>query len=166
MLASLRGSYELHPPLVIDTIGSQYSLPEVCLLLISTYKTKPSEDSRNKVGRVYRPLFYDLQRLDALGPEDRDRIVEAFKELVDAVDARVAIEEEMKRVKSRSRGEIGILEKEVGDRLEQATAEERNAQRRLDGVIYDLLGLSEVERDQVERGLEELQEARRLRAKT
>jgi type I restriction-modification system DNA methylase subunit len=116
---------------------------------------------RSYGGGVLELAAYELKRLPvidakALHPEDRDRIARAFKELVNAVDIRVKIEEEMKRADSR----------QVGDRLKQAIAEERDAYHRLDEVIYDVLGLSKVERIQVETGLAELQEIRRLRTTT
>jgi len=43
---------------------------------------------------------------------------------------------------------------------------EEKARQQLDEVIYDVLNLSSEERRQVEEGLRELQEIRRLRTKT
>ncbi|MBI2126208.1 MAG: hypothetical protein HYU02_02700, partial [Thaumarchaeota archaeon] len=62
--------------------------------------------------------------------------------------------------------EKGLFQKQAEEKLQQAIAEERKAQHQLDEVIYDILELSKEERIQVEQGLEELQEIRRLRTQT
>jgi len=59
----------------------------------------------------------------------------------------------------------GILELEAHKKLKKAIEAEKRAQKELIEAIYDILGLTEEERRQVEEGLKELQELRRARTK-
>ena len=57
------------------------------------------------------------------------------------------------------------MELEAQKRLSDVTEAERRAQKELDEAVYDIFGLTEKERSQVEEGLKELQELRRARTR-
>ncbi|MEM2100219.1 MAG: hypothetical protein QW385_08385 [Thermoproteota archaeon] len=82
---------------------------------------------------------------------------------MDAVDARVKIEKQLEEVKSEARRGAGPLEAKLMEELKEASKAEEEARRKLDDVIYDALGLNNKERKQVEEGLKELRELRRMR---
>ena len=93
------------------------------------------------------------------------KLEDQFLNLSNAVDARVKAEEYLESIKSTKKGQPGILELEARKKLKEAIEAEKRAQKELDEAVYDILGLTEEERRQVEEGLKELQELRRARTK-
>jgi len=69
-------------------------------------------------------------------------------------------------MRSKSPNSIGLFEKEAQEKLSKSIEYELKIRHNLDEAIYDALGLTAEERRQVEEGLRELQEIRRLRTKT
>ena len=69
-------------------------------------------------------------------------------------------------MKSKERPSVGLFESEARRKLDEALENERRTRKHLDEAIYNVLGLSSDEWRQVEEGLRELQEIRRLRTKT
>jgi len=123
---------------------------------------------RSYGGGILKVQAYELRELpvidtSSLHESERDKLSSAFKELVDAVDNRVKAEDEFEKVRSKTRKDVGLFEREIKEKLNEALEAETKARKQLDEVVYDILGLSKQERLQVERGLEELQELRRLR---
>jgi hypothetical protein len=88
-----------------------------------------------------------------------------FFELAKSVEERVGLEEEYGRLKSKSKANRGVLEYELEQKLEEVRRRELEAQKELDVAVYDILGLSKVERKQVEDGLKKLQEMRGQRTR-
>jgi len=127
--------------------------------------------SRSYGGGVLKIQTYEAKQIPVLDPSkispiECSRIEEAFDQLVKAVELRCRAEDELERVKFKGRKEIGLLEPEARRRLEEALENEKRAREQLDEVIYDILDLTKEERKQIKKGLEELQEIRRLRTKT
>ena len=116
--------------------------------------------------KVYEAKQIPVLDPSELSPSEHSRIEKAFDQLVEAVELRCRAEDELERVKSKGRKEIGLLEPEARRRLEEALENEKRAREQLDEVIYDILDLTKEERKQIKKGLEELQEIRRLRTKT
>jgi hypothetical protein len=113
---------------------------------------------------------YDLKSIPVLDPsklssEEENRICNAFLQLSDVVDTRVKAEEYLESIRSTKKGQPGILELEAHKKLEEAIEAEKRAQKELDEAVYDILGLTEEERRQIEEGLKELQELRRARTR-
>ncbi|MEM3737013.1 MAG: N-6 DNA methylase [Candidatus Bathyarchaeia archaeon] len=141
-----------------------YLNSSVVALLVELY-------GRSYGGGILKIQAYELRELptlspDALSPSERAKIEKAFKEVVDAVDSRVKIEEHLEKVESKTVKDIGLFEAEARRELEEAVKAEEEARRKLDEAVYDALGLSREECRQVEEGLRELQELRRLRTQT
>ncbi|MEN3016250.1 MAG: hypothetical protein ABC585_00490 [Candidatus Methanosuratincola petrocarbonis] len=80
-----------------------------------------------------------------------------------AIHARIKAEEYLESIKSTKKVQPGILELEARKKLEEAVESEKRAQKELDEVVYDILGLKEEKRRQVEEGLRELQGLRSAR---
>jgi len=123
---------------------------------------------RSYGGGVLDLKVYEVKQMPTLDPSalsenERDEIINAFKILIRAVDERVKIENELDAIKSKSKKERGLFEDEIRQKLNSAIENERKAQKDLDETIYDVLGLKPTERKQIECGLLELQEIRRLR---
>jgi hypothetical protein len=113
---------------------------------------------------------YDLKSIPVLDPsklssEEENRICNAFLQLSDVVDTRVKAEEYLESIRSTKKGQPGILELEARKKLKEAIESEKRAQKELDEAVYDILGLTEEERRQVEEGLKELQELRMARTR-
>jgi hypothetical protein len=62
-----------------------------------------------------------------------------------------------------SPSEVAKIEAAFAESANASEGEEPEARRKLDEAIYDALGLNQEQSDQVEEGLKELQELRRLR---
>jgi len=123
---------------------------------------------RSYGGGVLELLIYEIERLPVIDPsslceDERDKISSAFKALVGAVDNRVKVEDEFEKARSKGKGAKGLFEDEAKKKLDEAIRAEKQARRRIDEIVYQVLGLSANERKQVEDGLRELQELRRLR---
>lgn len=97
---------------------------------------------------------------------EKNQVSNLFYRLAELVDQRAKLEEKHESFRSRSKVNKGVLDYELEQKLEEARQLELNAQKELDEAIYDILGLSKNERRQVEDGLKELQEIRRMRTKT
>lgn len=126
---------------------------------------------RSYGGGVLKIEAYELKELPVIDPSElnstnKARISNAFKNLAKSIDNRVLIETNLEGLRSKSKKEKGLFQKEAEEKLHKVIAEERKAQHHLDEVIYDILELSKEERIQVEQGLEELQEIRRSRTQT
>lgn len=123
---------------------------------------------RSYGGGVLDIKVYEAKQMPVLDPTELDEtqriaIEEAVDKLIDAIDSRYKVEEEFKKVKSRTRKDVGLFEAEAKKKLDEALRAEKEAYRKLDEAVYDALELNQKERQQVERGLKELQELRRLR---
>jgi hypothetical protein len=123
---------------------------------------------RSYGGGILKVQAYELRELPVIDPSflsehERDEISQAFKSLVDAVDSRASVEDEFEKARSKAKGAKGLFEDEAKEKLDKAIQVEEQARRRLDESFYEILGLTVEERKQVEDGLRELQELRRLR---
>jgi len=104
--------------------------------------------------------------LSSISEDEKNRISSLFFELAKTVEERVGLEEEYERLKSKSKANRGVLEYELEQKLEEAGRRELEAQKELDEAVYEILGLSKPERKQVEDGLKELREIRRMRTQS
>lgn len=123
---------------------------------------------RSYGGGILKIQVYEFAELPTLDPNaltasQRKQLERGFLQLAEAVARRAEFEEELERVRARSTKERGLFEDEIQEKLDRALEKESAAQESLDEAIYDILGLSRNERKQIERGLSELQEIRRLR---
>jgi adenine-specific DNA-methyltransferase len=151
---TLRGTEDLY-------IILGYANSSVAALLTELY-------GRSYGGGVLKVEVYELKQIPVLDPaklqnSELEKLRESFENLASAVDNRIEAEQAFESVKSKSAKDRGILEYEFEEKLEEARKDEKNAQKELDEAIYDILGLSQEERRQVEDGLKELQEIRRKR---
>jgi adenine-specific DNA-methyltransferase len=110
---------------------------------------------------TYEWKSFPTINLDHISSDERDRLSRLFFNLAKFTELRLKIEKQYEDLKSKSRKDKGILEYWLEENLKKARKNERNAQKELDEAIYDILGLSQEERRQVEDGLKELQEIRR-----
>ncbi|MBC7120951.1 MAG: N-6 DNA methylase [Candidatus Methanosuratus sp.] len=112
---------------------------------------------------------YDLKSILSIDPKEKsdklNNLQNIFEKLVEFKHQRIKAEEVLESLKSTKKGQPGILELEARKDLEKALEAERKAQKELDEAVYDILGLTEEERRQVEEGLRELQELRRARTR-
>lgn len=116
--------------------------------------------------KVYEAKQIPVLNPAELSPLEKTKIEEAFQSLVKAVDQRIAAKEDLEKVRSETSKAIGLLEPEMRRKLDKAIENERIAYHQLDEAVFDALDLTSAERLQVEKGLSELQEIRRLRTKT
>lgn len=126
---------------------------------------------RSYGGGVLDVKVYEVKQipvLDAskLSQSEITAIETAFLKLVEAIEKRNIIEGELKKVKSKLPSTIGLFEHEAKAKLGESLENEKNARKKLDKIIYNILGFSDEESRQVEEGLKELQTIRRLRTKT
>ena len=125
---------------------------------------------RSYGGGVLELLIYEAEKLPVIDFEktkiaDKKRLSEKLDVLAKRIDSRIQAEEYFESIKSTKKGQPGILELEARKKLDEAIEAEKRAQKELDEAVYDILGLTEEERRQVEEGLKELQELRRARTK-
>ncbi len=125
---------------------------------------------RSYGGGVLDIKVYELKQMPILDPSslktsELSQIEGAFDQIVSAIEIRKNAEEKYDREKPKRRKEIGLYEYEAKKEFEEALENENNARKILDNIIYDILGFSHEERLQVEAGLRELQEIRRLRTR-
>ena len=157
--------YYIYPHNETDTdILLAYLNSSLAGLIIELY-------GRSYGGGVLELLVYEAKKMPVLDPSELSQseitaIDMAFQMLVEVIEKRNIIEGELKKVKSKLPTTIGLFEHDVKTELEVAQENEKKAKDKLDEVIYDILGFSQEERRQVEEGLRELQEIRRLRTKT
>jgi type I restriction-modification system DNA methylase subunit len=123
---------------------------------------------RSYGGGVLELLIYEIQNLPTLDPrqvsqKEKNQLIAKFYALVEAIKFRNQAEDEFEKVKSKDRKSIGLFEIEARKGLEEALDNEKKAREQLDEAVYDALGLTSDERRQVQIGLKELQEIRRLR---
>lgn len=141
-----------------------YLNSSICSLLVELH-------GRSYGGGVLKIEVYELKELPVLDPstipdKQRDRLAESFKKLAYATDKRVKIEDAYFEVKSKSKKNKGLFEDEYKVELDKALDAEEKARQELDDTVCDVLGLSRAEVKQIEEGLKELQEIRRLRRDT
>jgi len=157
--------YYIYPKKRSDTdVLLAYLNSSVNAFLIELY-------GRSYGGGVLELLIYEVQNLPILDPgqvseKERSKLIARFYTLIDATRLRNRAEDEFEKAKSTSRKGVGLFEHEARKRLDEALKNERKAQEELDEAVYDALGLTADERRQVRKGLEELQEIRRLRTQT
>jgi len=123
---------------------------------------------RSYGGGILKVQAYELRELPVIDPSslsegERDKVGQAFKSLTDAVDSRINVEDEFEKARSKAKGAKGLFEDEAKKKLHKAIQVEQQARRRLDESFYEILSLTADEGKQVEDGLRELQELRRLR---
>ncbi|MCJ7505122.1 hypothetical protein MUP05_01430 [Candidatus Bathyarchaeota archaeon] len=123
---------------------------------------------RSYGGGVLDLKVYEAKQLPVLDPstlrqDERHRVSLAFKSLVKTIEDRFNVEDEFEKLRSKSKGAKGLFEGEARMKLDEAIRIEEKARRKLDETIYDILDLTVKERKQVQHGLQELQELRRLR---
>jgi type I restriction-modification system DNA methylase subunit len=123
---------------------------------------------RSYGGGVLELAAYELKRMPVIDAslltnEENIGISGAFKALVEAEKNRMKIEEKLQPLKSRSKKNRGLFESELKEKLGAATELEEKARAMLDESVYAALGLTNREKVQIEKGLKELQELRRLR---
>ncbi len=116
--------------------------------------------------KAYEWKSFPTINLDYISSDERNRLSRLFFNLAESTELRLKIEKQYEALKSKSAKDKGILEYELEEKLEEARKNEKNAQKELDEAIYDILGLSQEERRQVEDGLKELQEIRRKRTQS
>jgi len=116
--------------------------------------------------KVYEAKQIPVLDASKLSTFERSRIDRAFEQLVEVVELRCKAEDDLENVKSKERPSVGLFESEAKKKLNEALENESKAREQLDEAIYDILGLTSEERRQVEEGLRELQQIRRLRTKT
>jgi len=114
--------------------------------------------------KVYEAKQFPIIDPSELKADERQTVTEAFDRLAQTIRYRCEAEDEFEKVRSKTRKDVGLFEREAKEKLDETMEAETKTRKQLDEVIYDILGLSKQERLQVERGLEELQELRRLRA--
>ncbi|MEN3062220.1 MAG: N-6 DNA methylase [Candidatus Methanosuratincola petrocarbonis] len=120
---------------------------------------------RSYGGGVLDLKVYETKRIPILINSDGYDLSKFVHFLFSAVEARIKAEEALESLRSKKKDQPGILEIEAKKRLEEAIEAEKKAQKELDEAVYDILGLTEKERRQVEEGLKELQELRRARTR-
>jgi len=157
--------YYIYPNNKKDTdLLLAYLNSSVTALLIELY-------GRSYGGGVLELLVYEAQNLPTIDPEslsnqEKDRIIQEYNNLIKAVNNTIQAEKELELMRSKSPNSIGLFEKEAQEKLSKSIEYELKIRHNLDEAIYDALGLTAEERRQVEEGLRELQEIRRLRTKT
>jgi hypothetical protein len=120
---------------------------------------------RSYGGGVLDLKVYETKKIPIMIDCKSLQIPTKIDSLIIAIHARIKAEEYLESIKSTKKGQPGILEIEARKKLKEAIEAEKRAQKELDEAVYDILGLTEEERRQVEEGLKELQELRRARTK-
>lgn len=123
---------------------------------------------RSYGGGVLDIKVYEAKQLPVIDPasltrEEKKRIVSAIEEVNKAADERNRAETEYEKMKPKSKKNQGLFDHEVRPKLDEAIAIEGKARKELDEVIFSILSLTPKEKKQIEDGLKELQEIRRLR---
>ena len=123
---------------------------------------------RSYGGGVLELAAYELRRFPVIDPSklsehQRDTLSEKFTEVEEAVSERLRWEQKIDSMSSRSKMSPSIFEKEMQSKMREAVDKEQRARADMDSVIYDTLGFSPKQIRQIEDGLAELQEIRRLR---
>ena len=135
-----------------------------------------AELSLEVLGRQYsgmlHTMVYELRSLPCidianLSGSKKKMLKQLFYALDSAMKERRARENALEAVKPKSKkvGQKGLFEPTAEKALEKAIGEERQAKEGLDQAIFDILGLSNRERQQVKEGLVELRELRRSKTK-
>lgn len=107
--------------------------------------------------------FPPILDITSLNRDQEQRISNAFQRLSEAIHEVALAEDELDTVRSRSKRDKGLFEQDVRKRRAMALKAERQARRELNQTIFEILGLSSSDRQQIENGLAELQEIRRSR---
>jgi hypothetical protein len=123
---------------------------------------------RSYGGGVLDVKVYELKLLPVLDPSsmsahEKKELWRTFVSLDKTIWERVEYEKKLESIKSKSDKDQKLLESQTHRDYEESLEKEREAQQELDDLIYDLLGLNHRERKQIEDGLAELQEIRRMR---
>jgi type I restriction-modification system DNA methylase subunit len=123
---------------------------------------------RSYGGGVLELAAYELKRIpvlnhSTLSKEESDKIAGLFKALVGVDSERIEIEYRVERAERGAEGKKGSIDTKLRMELDKANKAEEETRRKLDEVIYDILGLTKEECSQFEEDLKELQELRRLR---
>jgi type I restriction-modification system DNA methylase subunit len=128
------------------------------------------------LGRQYSGMLhtkvYELKALPCidihgLSTAQKHELTNAFLELNSAMTKRTTLEHKQKAegLKTRARRLPRNASVSTDAALDTALDEEKAARNRLNEVVYDILGLSRVERRQVEEALEELRRLRKQKSK-
>jgi type I restriction-modification system DNA methylase subunit len=123
---------------------------------------------RSYGGGVLDIKVYELKLLPVINPsnlslDQKEELWKSFVKLDKAILERIELETKIETIESKSNTNEGLFEKQIARDMEDASKVEKEAQRNLDSLIYELLGLNNKERKQVEDALAELQEIRKLR---
>ena len=126
---------------------------------------------RSYGGGVLDVKVYELKLLPSLdpsclSPKEREGLWQAFLALDLAMRRRIELGRTLERTRSKVKKVQGLLEPQARKDFEEATYQERRAQEDLDRKISTLLGLNASDLEQIEQGMLELQEIRRLRKET
>jgi len=126
---------------------------------------------RSYGGGVLKIEVYELKKMpvidmNCINASEKQELRNAFLKLANTINKSIKAEETLESLRSKKKDQPGILEIEARKQLEEAIEAEKKAQKELDEAVYDILGLTEKERRQVEEGLKELQELRRARTKS
>jgi len=125
-------------------------------------------------GRQYTGMLdmetEDIKRLPIINPSkltkpEVRRISLCFLDLIKTLQSRIKAEKDLKSFKAKTKTgrDVGLFEADARRELEKTVKAEEEARKKLDEAVYEALRLTEEERRQVEEGLKELQELRRLR---
>jgi len=160
-----------HAPNIIHYVipkDKSHTLPLLGYFNSSVNALMVELQGRSYGGGVLKIEIYELKNLPVLDPsvlsdDEKNNIAKAFITLAKAVDKRVKIERELENFKPKSKKQRRLFEEEIRKKVDSAVKNEINAQRNLDEIIFNILGLNSSERKQVEYGLIELQEIRKLR---
>ncbi len=125
---------------------------------------------RSYGGGVLKIEVYELKKMpvidmNCINASEKQELRNAFLKLANTINKSIKAEETLESLRSKKKDQPGILEIEARKQLEEAIEAEKKAQKELDEAVYDILGLTEKERRQVEEGLKELQELRRARTR-
>lgn len=136
----------------------------LCAFLIELF-------GRSYGGGILKIQAYEFEQLPTLDPSkiansDRVKLATKFEKLAELSVKRSKVEDAFEKVKSRTKKDKGLFEDEYKNELEKAKLDEDKVREELDEMIYDVLGISKSEIKQIEEGLKELQEIRKLRAQS
>ena len=158
-----------------ETLGSDlfyfiYSDEDTALCIFATLNSTIGALFGEIYGRSYGGgvldlKVYETKKIPVMIDCKSLQIPTKIDSLIIAIHARIKAEEYLESIKSTKKGQPGILELEAHKKLKEAIEAEKRAQKELNEAIYDILGLTEEERRQVEEGLKELQELRRVRTR-
>jgi hypothetical protein len=124
---------------------------------------------RSYGGGVLDIKVYELKELPVidvklLNKKEVEQLVLKFRRLEATIRKSAELESALDHVKSASKKNTGLFENEYRKELQDAKRSQEVAQSELDNVVFDILDLSKIERDQIRVGLEQLKEIRRLRS--